>query len=69
MKHAKNVGVVVYTSNLSSQEAITELWVSLCYSQTLFPNKIAKVSIQRNNRTIMGKVFMEMSSKKTGLLT
>lgn len=46
MKHAKNMGGVAHASNLSSQEAVTELWISLGYSQTLLPNKTTKPAIR-----------------------
>lgn len=67
MKHVQNIDVVVHICDLRSQEAVSELWVSLGYSQTLIPNKTTKTSIQRNNRTKMEKVFTEMSLKKTEL--
>lgn len=63
MKHAKNMGGVAHASNLSSQEAVTELWISLGYSQTLLPNK-TKTSIQRNNRTKMRKSIHGNVSKE-----
>lgn len=64
MKPAKNMGGVADASNLSSQEAVTELWISLGYSQALLPNKTTETSIQRNNRTKMRKSIHGNVSKE-----